>query len=64
MAYFKKGAQLERMSKGMVAQLESELSIEEKDAPTVQKMNTAPIKTARFNSRVLLTVMKRTASCG
>ena len=31
MAYFKKGAQLERMSKGMVSQLESELSIEEKD---------------------------------
>ena len=31
MAYFKKGAQLERMSQGMVSQLESELSIEEKD---------------------------------
>ena len=27
-------------------------------------MNTEPISTARFSSRLLLTVMKRTASCG
>ena len=31
MAYFKKGAQLERMSQDVVSQLESELSMEEKD---------------------------------
>ena len=40
MAYFKKGAQLERMSKGMVAQLESELSIEEKDDLTPEEIAT------------------------
>ena len=38
MAYFKKGAQLERMSKGMVSQLESELSIEEKDDLTPEEI--------------------------
>jgi len=40
MAYFKKGAQLERMSKGMVAQLESELSMEEKDDLTPEEIAT------------------------
>ncbi len=40
MAYFKKGAQLERMSKGMVAQLEKELSIEEKDDLTPEEIAT------------------------
>ena len=38
MAYFKKGAQLERMSQGMVSQLESELSIEEKDDLTAEEI--------------------------
>ena len=38
MAYFKKGAQLERLSQGMVSQLEHELSIEEKDDLTAEEI--------------------------
>ncbi len=42
MSYFRKGAQLERMSQGMVQQLQHELSVEEKDDLTPDEIAALP----------------------
>ena len=50
MAYFKKGAQLERMSQGVVNQLQNELSLEEKDDLSAEEIASLSDTVAVMNS--------------